>query len=343
MTRMLRTRDVRPESSQTAEELSDENLLDQFLSSDQAESEEAFRTLVDRHGPMVLGVCRHVLNRHHDAEDVFQATFLVLARKGGLIRNRRVLAGWLHEVAYRMAVKARTGAVRRRAVEREGVAMLPRTIEPGNQDQEAAWNELRPVLHAEVNRLPDRYRLPVILSYLEGKTNEEVAELLEWPLGTVKGRLSCARDLLRSRLLRRGLSLAAAFLVKSLSEDTVFAEVVPVELSQRATAPGRPVPVASGLAIAGFLDDRFLDQIQRLETGRIVGRRSLQTSEDSSPPGRLRPVLGHFLFHVGRSLSGGLQPGWRLVRLAGGSFRLDSRGIGRRQRSVSLKEVGSRQ
>ena len=235
MTRMLRTRDVRTESSQTAEELSDENLLDQFLSSDQAESEEAFRALVDRHGPMVLGVCRHVLNRHHDAEDVFQATFLVLARKGGLIRNRRVLAGWLHEVAYRMAVKVRTGAVRRRAVEREGVAMLPRSIEPGNQDQEAAWNELRPVLHAEVNRLPDRYRLPVILSYLEGKTNEEVAELLEWPLGTVKGRLSCARDLLRSRLICRGLSLAAAFLVKSLSEDTVFAEVVPVELSRRTT------------------------------------------------------------------------------------------------------------
>jgi RNA polymerase sigma factor (sigma-70 family) len=253
MTRMLRTRDVRPESRQTAEDLSDENLLDQFLSSDQAESEEAFRALVDRHGPMVLGVCRHVLNRHHDAEDVFQATFLVLARKGGLIRNRRVLAGWLHEVAYRMAVKARTGAVRRRAVEREGVAMLPRAIEPGNQDQEAAWNELRPVLHAEVNRLPDRYRLPVILSYLEGKTNEEVAELLEWPLGTVKGRLSRARDLLRSRLLRRGLSLAAAFLVKSLSEDTVFAEVVPVELSQRATRlaslfrshPGSPSPVSS--------------------------------------------------------------------------------------------------
>ena len=208
-----------------------------------------------------------MLNQHHDAEDAFQATFLVLARKGGSIRNRRVLAGWLHEVAYRMAVKARASAVRRRALEREGVAMLPPAIEPDNQDQEAAWNELRPVLHAEVERLPDRYRIPVILSYLEGKTNEEVAELLEWPVGTVKGRLSRARDLLRSRLIRRGLSLAAAFLVTSLSEDTVFAEVVPVELSQRTTRlaslfrshPGSPSP--------GFLDDRTFDQIQRLETG----------------------------------------------------------------------------
>jgi hypothetical protein len=134
-----------------------------------------------------------------------------------------------------MAVKARIGSVRRRALEREGLAMLPPAIEPGNQDQEAAWNELRPVLHDEVNRLPDRYRIPVILSYLEGKTNEEVAELLAWPVGTVKGRLSRARELLKSRLMRRGLALGAAFLVKSLSEGTVFAEVVPAELSQRAT------------------------------------------------------------------------------------------------------------
>jgi RNA polymerase sigma factor (sigma-70 family) len=253
MTRMLTKRDVRQASSQSAEELSDEDLLNQFLSGERSESQDAFRALVDRHGPMVLGVCRHVLNQHQDAEDAFQATFLVLARKGGSIRNRRVLAGWLHEVAYRMAVKARTGAVRRRAQEREGLAMLPPAIEPDNQDQKAAWNELRPVLHAEVERLPDRYRIPVILSYLEGKTNEEVAELLEWPLGTVKGRLSRARDLLRSRLLRRGLTLAAAFLVRSLSEETIFAEVVPAGLARRTTHlagmlgadPASPAPNSS--------------------------------------------------------------------------------------------------
>jgi RNA polymerase sigma factor (sigma-70 family) len=235
MTRMLTKRTVRQEFSECAEEESDENLLDQFLSGEQSESQAAFRSLVERHGPMVLGVCRHVLNQHHDAEDAFQATFLVLARKGSTIRNRRVLAGWLHEVAYRMANKARTRAVQRRALEREGLAMLPPAIEPDNQSQEAAWNELRPVLHAEVERLPEKYRIPVILSYLEGKTNEEVAELLEWPVGTVKGRLSRARELLRSRLMRRGLSLAAAFLVTSLSKSMVFAEVVSAELARRTT------------------------------------------------------------------------------------------------------------
>jgi len=235
MTRMLIKRDVRQDSSQPTEEQSDENLLDQYLNGDRVESQDAFRALVDRHGPMVLGVCRHVLNQHHDAEDVFHATFLQLARKGGSIRNRRVLAGWLHEVAFRKANKVRATAAQRRVLEKERVAMLPPPIESDNQSQEAAWNELRPVLHAEVERLPEKYRIPVILSYLEGKTNEEVAELLEWPVGTVKGRLSRARDLLRSRLMRRGLSLAAAFVVTSVSKGTVFAEVVPAELTRRTT------------------------------------------------------------------------------------------------------------
>src|SRR5271157_5720848 len=118
MTRMLANRKITQEFSEGAEDLSDENLLDQFLSGEQSESQEAFRSLVERHGPMVLGVCRHVLNQHHDAEDAFQATFLVLVQKGSSIRNRRVLAGWLHEVAYRMANKARASAVQRRTLER---------------------------------------------------------------------------------------------------------------------------------------------------------------------------------------------------------------------------------
>src|SRR5262249_12061562 len=163
----------------------------------------------------------------------FQATFLVLAQKGGSIQNRRVLAGWLHEVAHRIAIKARASAARRSSLERKGMAMSPAVSELSSQHETAAWNELRPVLHAEVDRLPEKYRLPVILSYLEGKTNEEVAELLQWPVGTVKGRLSRARDLLRSRLARRGLALSAAFLVTALAEGRVFAEVVPQELVQK--------------------------------------------------------------------------------------------------------------
>jgi RNA polymerase sigma factor (sigma-70 family) len=216
-----------------AEVLSDEGLLERFLDGKESESQEAFRALVERHGPMVLAICRHLLHQDADAEDAFQATFLALARKGGFIRKRRVMAGWLHEVAYRVAVKARARSVRRRSHERQGVAMLPRAVVPNDQEQTAAWKELRPVLHEEVNRLPYKLRIPVILSYLEGMTNEEVAELLQWPVGTVKGRLSRARDLLRSRLTRRGLALSAAFLVKVLSEGRTFAETVPAELVKR--------------------------------------------------------------------------------------------------------------
>src|SRR5271169_1372283 len=101
-----------------ADDLSDETLLERYLGGEELDSQEAFRALVVRHGPMVLGICRHVLNEHHDAEDAFQATFLVLARKAASIQNRRVLAGWLHEVAHRIAIKARASTVKRHAIEK---------------------------------------------------------------------------------------------------------------------------------------------------------------------------------------------------------------------------------
>jgi RNA polymerase sigma factor (sigma-70 family) len=214
-------------------ELADEDLVDQFLRGEEAGSDAAFKALVERHGPMVLGICRLVLDQEADAEDAFQATFLILAQRGASIRNRAILAAWLHEVAYRTAVKARISVVRRRFLERQCVSMLPSPFVPDRQHHDAAWNELRPVLHDEVRRLPEKYRIPVILSYLEGKTNEEVAELLDWPVGTVKGRLSRARALLRSRLTRRGMALSAAFLVTALADGAVFAEVVPPELIKR--------------------------------------------------------------------------------------------------------------
>jgi len=223
-------RRLKHDFKERASDLSDGSLLERYLTGDEADAQAAFQALVIRHGPMVLGICRHVLAEEHDAEDAFQATFLVLAQKGGSIRNRTVLAGWLHEVAHRIAIKARVGVVRRRSLERQAMAMSPPAIEPDNQDDTAAWNELRPVLHAEVDRLPEKYRLPVILCYLEGKTNEEVAQLLRWPVGTVKGRLSRARDLLRSRLMRKGLVLSAAFLLTALSQGRVFAEIVPDSL-----------------------------------------------------------------------------------------------------------------
>jgi RNA polymerase sigma factor (sigma-70 family) len=217
---------------EVAAEASDERLLHEFLHGHAESSEAAFRTVVKRHGPMVMGVCRQVLNQDHDAEDAFQATFLVLARKADTIRDHRLLSAWLYEVAYRISIRARSTAARRRDQEIAGAAMSTTTTMPQHEN-EAAWAELRPVLHDELNRLPEKYRIPIILSYLEGRTNEEVAGLLSWPVGTVKGRLSRARDLLRTRLVRRGLVLSAAFLCSALSHGVIFAEVVPESLVDR--------------------------------------------------------------------------------------------------------------
>ena len=207
------------------EAVTDGELLSRFLNRRPSEAEAAFEVLVRRHGPMVLGVCRHVLNEPQDAEDAFQATFLLLVRKAGSIRDREVLGHWLYEVAYRTSVRVKANAARRNARERKGAAMLATSHE-----HDVAWNELRPVLHEEISRLPEKYRKPVVLCYLEGRTNEEVAALLEWPVGTVKGRLSRARDLLRSRLTRRGLALSAGLLASLFAQNAVLAEVVPSRL-----------------------------------------------------------------------------------------------------------------
>jgi len=231
------------------EALTDGELLGRFLNRGASEAEAAFEALVRRHGPMVLGVCRHVLNGPQDAEDAFQATFLLLVRKAGTIRDREVLGRWLYEVAFRTAVRAKANAASRNARERQGAAMLAT-----GHDQDVAWNELRPVLHEEIGRLPEKYRTPVVLCYLEGKTNEEVAALLDWPVGTVKGRLSRARDLLRSRLTRRGLALSAGLLATLFSQNAVLAEVVPTRLVQSTVdsamrvAAGEPAAVSSGVA-----------------------------------------------------------------------------------------------
>ena len=179
---------------------SDGQLIDAFLSGEKEDSETAFERLVKRHGPMVLGVCRHVLRRDQDAEDAFQATFLVLARKAGTINNREILGCWLREVAYRTAIRARE--IRARFTPR----MEIQDVEESHSGPEraASRNELGLLLRAEVDGLPAKYRLLVLHTYIEGKTNEQVARLLRCPVGTVKGRLSRARDLLRARLSRRG-------------------------------------------------------------------------------------------------------------------------------------------
>src|SRR5262249_34111246 len=159
----------------------DRQLLQRFAS---GHDETAFTALVGRHGPMVLGVCRRVLHSIHDAEDAFQATFLVLARKAGSVRQPDALGNWLYGVAYRTALEARTRAAKRRARERELAEEPP--VEPGGAID---WSDLRAVLDGEVNRLPDKYRSPFVLCYLEGRTNEEAARLLRCPKGTILSRL----------------------------------------------------------------------------------------------------------------------------------------------------------
>jgi RNA polymerase sigma factor (sigma-70 family) len=178
------------------ENLSDGDLLDGFVSRGDP---SAFRALLVRHGGLVLGVCRRLLPPA-DADDAFQATFLIFLRKARSLTRRHLVGNWLYGVAHRVALKARSLLARRRLRERP----LEEDPLPGAaRDRSTAdWG---PILEEEVRGLPDRLRAPVLLCYLEGHTNEEAARVLGWPSGTVKSRLARARDLLRRRLRRRGL------------------------------------------------------------------------------------------------------------------------------------------
>jgi RNA polymerase sigma factor (sigma-70 family) len=190
--------------------LTDGQLLERFLG---RRDEAAFEALVRRHGPMVLGVCRRVLRHEQDAEDAFQASFLVFARKAGTVRPRELLGNWLYGVAYRTAMKARTMNARRRA--RELRASIKSTAEAPTED---GWEELLPLLDEELHGLPDKYRVPVVLCDLEGKSRKEVARLLGLPEGTLSWRLAHARKVLAGRLARYGLAVSGGALASVLSE-----------------------------------------------------------------------------------------------------------------------------
>jgi RNA polymerase sigma factor (sigma-70 family) len=192
--------------------LTDAELLERFVG---RRDEAAFELLVRRHGPMVLGTCRRLLRHEHDAEDAFQATFLALARGAGSVRRRESVAGWLYRVARRVALKAKARAARRPERPARGPELTAPPPAP-----EAAGHELRPVLDEEVERLPEKYRAPVVLCYLGGLTCAEAARRLGCPRGTVATRLARARARLRGRLLRRGLGPAAVppLLLRSATE-----------------------------------------------------------------------------------------------------------------------------
>jgi RNA polymerase sigma-70 factor (ECF subfamily) len=194
---------------QNADKQTDGHLLERFLSN---REEHAFELLLLRHGPMVLGVCRRILGNDHDAEDAFQATFLVLVRRGDNIWPRSQVGNWLYGVACRTALEARRSAIRRRRKETQAM--------PLRQPAPNVWADMRPVIDQELSRLPERYRMPLVLCDLEGMTRKEAAWQLGWPEGTVSSRLARGRELLRRRLKRQGLALTGTSLVWALSSDT---------------------------------------------------------------------------------------------------------------------------
>lgn len=181
--------------------LDDGELLERFA---RRRDEAAFEVLLWRYGPLVLGVCRRMLRREQDVEDAFQATFLTLVRRAGSITRREALGGWLHQVAYRIGLRALARAGRGGIVDQGRVESA---VARGEPEVDGEWRE---VLDQEVQRLPRRYRTPFILCYLEGKSQSEAARLLACPPGTVASRLAWARQRLRVRLAARGLTLPAA-------------------------------------------------------------------------------------------------------------------------------------
>jgi RNA polymerase sigma-70 factor (ECF subfamily) len=221
--------------------LSDEALLERFLGSRDESAQRAFAALVDRHGPMVRGVCRRVLRDPADVGDAFQATFLVLARRAGSVRVSGSLAPWLHGVSARVARRARAVAIRRNGRERTN-AETPEI--PARDERDA--DELRAVIDEESGRLPGRYGSPLVLFYLEGLSHEEVAGRLGCPVGTVRSRLSRGRDLLRDRLARRGLAPASPSLMIA-----AFAPRSPLSIEALGSMARAASRLAAGLATGG--------------------------------------------------------------------------------------------
>ncbi len=240
-------------SPEDAMPLSDGELLKQFLGPGargpnvaQAVA-QAFEELIARHGPMVLGVCRRVLRCPHDADDAFQAAFLLLARNARKIRKQNSVASWLHGTAYRVAVRLRKSVELRREKEREMSETpnhVPRSDPPGNHLGDrlgdplalVVWRELRPVLDEELSSLPEKYRTPLVLCYLQGKTNEQAAKELGWPIGSMSKRLARGRELLRERLARRGLALSAGVLFGAIGTHSASAAVPPALAAATAQA-----------------------------------------------------------------------------------------------------------
>jgi RNA polymerase sigma factor (sigma-70 family) len=249
---------------------SDRDLLERFIT---LQDETAFAGLVQRYGPMVMGVCRRLLRHRQDAEDAFQAVFLVLARKAAAIRRSESLPAWLHSVAYRAAVRLRAAKARRLA------RQAPLLEDPhAAAGEELTVRETQRILEEELNRLADKYRAPLLLCCLQGRTRDEAAQQLGWSVGVLRGRLDRGRELLRARLTRRGIALAGALLPLGVA-GTSEAAVLPALVSStvRAALAAAHGPAAAGAVSAqgaalvqGVIQAMFLAKMKVVAAGLCV-------------------------------------------------------------------------
>ncbi len=234
-------------AAQTDRELSDRELLRRF---DTQQDQMAFAALMQRHGPMVLRVCWGVLHHLQDAEDAFQATFLILARRAASVRWQESVANWLHGVAYHVALKARAAASRRQTHQRPS-----QQKSPADPQAEITLREAQALLDAELNRLPDQYRVPLVLCYLAGKTQDEAARQLGWSKSTFRRMLDRGRELLQTRLARRGVALSAALSAALLAPRAVPAALIGTTLAAAlAVTAGKAVTGIVSAAVVGLVE-----------------------------------------------------------------------------------------
>jgi RNA polymerase sigma factor (sigma-70 family) len=233
--------------------LPDGALLERFLAT---RDETAFALLVERHGPMVLSLCRRVLGDATNAEDAFQATFLVLARRAASVRKGAPLANWLYGVAQRVAHNARARTAARLSRQRELCDM------PREQLDELTWQELRPVLDDEISRLPENCRAAIVLCYFEGKSYDQAAQELGWAKSTLASRLARARELLRQRLVKRGIAMSTAALTTALTEKSARAAVAAL------------LTLRTAKAAAGFAASQTVP-------GAVVSARAIALAEET--------------------------------------------------------------
>jgi RNA polymerase sigma factor (sigma-70 family) len=279
--------------------LTDAELLERYLD---RRDEVAFEALVRMHGPMVLGLCRRLLRDGQDVEDAFQATFLILVRKAPSIRDRTLLANWLYGVAYRVAIRARMKASRRNVGKQPAELLAEVASDRAGPAESADW---LPILDEELTRLPEKYRGPLVLCYLNGQTHEQSAGRLGIPVGTVRSRLARGRDLLKRRLERRGV--APSVVAIALGESTTkvaFLATVPgslvngtlVSASRFLSLPTATAALSAGTISAisltqGVITAMFFSQLKVVAlgifaTGAVASGVALAVSSSSGPAQR---------------------------------------------------------